>query len=143
MDLIYLNIPQPVARGRVCSYIASKLLRNPSLVYLIKNTDNIVVSGSKNNFEEELKTKRNRGSRRWGPFYPRLEDDQIRRCLRGMVSWTTKKGKEAYKRFFTKGEPYKIKEILLKQKIVVRRVLSEEFNTRVLSKYSPSIYVEK
>jgi len=149
MKLIRLFLPEKISRGRLCSDLAKKLLSNPNIAYLIENKENIVVSGSLKDFQSKIKIRRQRGSRRWGPHYPRLEQDQIRRCLRGMVPRETKRGKEAYKRFFTIGEPQKIKQILLKRNIrkkglETKEVLIEKlvFESK-LSHYPPSRYARK
>ena len=143
MELIYLNVPEIITRGRICSSIAKVLLNNENIAYLIKNPENIVVSGSKSSFQKDFKAKRARRSRRWGPFYPTKENEQIRRCLRGMINRNTIKGKKAYKRFFTEGTVEKIKRVLGKQGIEVKKVSHVDFNLKSVSKYSPSIYVEK
>ena len=37
-------------------------------------------------------------SKRKGPFYPRRADLLFKRCVRGMIPWTSTSGREAYRR---------------------------------------------
>jgi len=141
MKLITLNISKPVSKGRICSYLSKNLLLDPTIVYLLKNIENVVTSGSREDYQAKLKIKRARGSRRWGPHYPSSFSDQLRRCLRGMVSFKSRRGKAAYKRFFTVGTSETITKVLLKQGIKVKQSIQEDF-TGPISKYPPSKYVE-
>ena len=60
----------------------------------------IVITGVKEQVFADFKAKVDRGdtTKRKGPFYPRRADLLFKRCVRGMIPWTTTSGRDAYRR---------------------------------------------
>ena len=64
----------------------------------IINAEKVVVVGRKKEVLDNYKRKYVRGTSVGGPFILRGPDRLVRRCIRGMISYKTPLGKEAYKR---------------------------------------------
>ena len=112
--LFNIVLQEPIPMGRICSYFAKLLLKEKEFfVYL--NCDNVVVTGKRKTVEKERQEKRKRGSRYKGPFFPNGKEERIRRCYRGMVNYTTRRGIDAYRRFFTSGGFENMKKKILKR----------------------------
>ena len=82
--------------GRLASYVAKNLLKGEEIV--IVNAEKSVIVGNKKRIIEEYMARRNIGSVRKGPYYPRMPDRILRRTVRGMLPIKKAKGKDAYKR---------------------------------------------
>ena len=61
--------------GRLASVVAERIMDGEEIVVL--NAEAIVITG---------------------PFYPRRADLLFKRCVRGMIPWTSTSGREAYRR---------------------------------------------
>ncbi|MDG6218535.1 MAG: 50S ribosomal protein L13 [Candidatus Thermoplasmatota archaeon] len=82
--------------GRLATSVAKYLL-NGDEVHVI-NSEKAVVSGKKKMIRNEYKEKREIGTYRKGPFFPRSPDRIVKRSIRGMIPYQTPHGRAAYKR---------------------------------------------
>jgi large subunit ribosomal protein L13 len=82
--------------GRLASHVA-KLLLNGTEVTIV-NAEKAIVSGSKKSIIDEYYQKRRVGSKRKGPYYPRMPDRILKRTIRGMIPYKKPSGKQALKR---------------------------------------------
>lgn len=82
--------------GRLASYAAKKALAGEKVI--IVNAEQAVVSGDRKRVEAKYLHKLKRGEARKGPFFPRRADMIVKRTIRGMLPWKTKRGRKAYKR---------------------------------------------
>lgn len=82
--------------GRLASKVAKMLLNGESVV--IVNAEKAVILGNKHYIIEKYKERREIGSVRKGPRYPRMPDRILRRTVRGMLPMKKSSGKEAYRR---------------------------------------------
>ncbi|HDM66907.1 MAG TPA: 50S ribosomal protein L13 [Thermoplasmatales archaeon] len=82
--------------GRLCTYVAKALLKGEEIVII--NSEKAVISGKKNMIKEEYKQKREVGTYRKGPFFPRMPDRIVKRTVRGMLPYQTPHGRAAFKR---------------------------------------------
>lgn len=82
--------------GRLCTNVAKRLLKGEEIV--IVNSEKAIISGKKNKIKEIYKQKREVGTSRKGPFFPRMPDRIVKRTVRGMIPYQTPHGRAAYKR---------------------------------------------
>ncbi len=82
--------------GRLASKIARELLEGEEIT--VVNAEKAVIVGSKDYIVGKYTERRNIGSVRKGPHYPRMPDKILRRTVRGMLPMKKSKGKNAYKR---------------------------------------------
>ena len=82
--------------GRLASKIAKDLLNGEEIV--VVNAEKAVIVGGKDYIVGKYTERRNIGSVRKGPHYPRMPDKILRRTVRGMLPMKKSKGKNAYKR---------------------------------------------
>ena len=82
--------------GRLASRIAKDLLNGEEIV--VVNAEKAVIIGNKDYIIEKYVERRNIGSVRKGPYYPRMPDRILRRTVRGMLPMKKARGKDAYKR---------------------------------------------
>ena len=82
--------------GRMASFVAKKALEGETIV--IVNAEKAIISGNEENIKEKYKTRRDVGDRYKGPFFPRMPDRIVRRAIRGMLPYKTRRGREAYRR---------------------------------------------
>ena len=85
--------------GRMASVTAKRLLVGERLV--IVNAERAVVSGGRDSIFQHYQTERARGSKDWGPFFPRRPDRLVKRTIRGMVPHKRGRGREAMTRLLT------------------------------------------
>ena len=87
-----------LVQGRLASVVAERIMNGEEIVVL--NAEAIVITGGKENTYADFRAKVVRGdtTKRKGPFYPRRADLLFKRCVRGMIPWTTTSGREAYRR---------------------------------------------
>ncbi|HJJ55585.1 MAG TPA: 50S ribosomal protein L13 [Methanocorpusculum sp.] len=96
--------------GRLCSVVAQRVSNGEEIAII--NADKIIVSGARASILQEYYTKRVRGSVEGGPFYPRRPDHIVKRTIRGMISYKTRPGAEAFRRVKTYvGIPYEFKDM--------------------------------
>jgi len=84
--------------GRLASNVAEMIMAGDEVVVL--NAEGIIITGKKDVIFADFKAKVDRGdtTKRKGPFYPRRADLLFKRCVRGMIPWTTTSGREAYRK---------------------------------------------
>ncbi|HQD26823.1 MULTISPECIES: 50S ribosomal protein L13 [Methanoculleus] len=82
--------------GRMASIVAQRALAGEEIA--IVNAEKAIVSGSKAQVLENYNTKRMRGSREGGPFFPRRPDQIVKRTIRGMLPYKRERGVAAFKR---------------------------------------------
>ncbi|MFA6805254.1 MAG: 50S ribosomal protein L13 [Candidatus Methanomethylophilaceae archaeon] len=84
--------------GRLASNVAEMILSGEEVVVL--NAESIVITGERDKIFADFKAKVDRGdtTKRKGPFYPRRADLLFKRCVRGMIPWTTSCGRDAFRR---------------------------------------------
>lgn len=82
--------------GRLASNIAKRLLEGEAIV--IVNSEKAVVSGSRDAILAEYKNRRDRGTQRFGPYYPRVPHLILKRSVRGMIPYQSRRGREAFRR---------------------------------------------
>ena len=82
--------------GRLASTAAKALLKGESVV--IVNAEKAVITGARLGIIQEYRHKRELGTYRFGPFYPRRPDRVLRRVVRGMLPFYRAHGKAAFQR---------------------------------------------
>ncbi|MDD1671291.1 MAG: 50S ribosomal protein L13 [Methanomicrobiales archaeon] len=82
--------------GRMASILATRLLAGEEIA--VVNAEKAIISGTKARVFSLYRHKRERGSRGWGPHFPRRPDHIIKRTIRGMVPYKRERGSEALKR---------------------------------------------
>ena len=82
--------------GRLGSMVAKRLLQGEEIAII--NSEKAVVSGSRDAILEQYRWKRDVGTRRMGPFFPRMPDRLLKRTIRGMMDYQKPTGRLAFKR---------------------------------------------
>jgi large subunit ribosomal protein L13 len=82
--------------GRMASIVAKKLLNGEEI--RIINAEKAIISGRKDTTFGRYKGYVDRGSREFGPHFPRRPDQIVARTIRGMIPHKKMTGREAYKR---------------------------------------------
>lgn len=95
--------------GRIATVVAKRLLNGEEIA--IVNSERAIITGKKRRIKEDYRKKREVGSSRKGPFFPRTPDRILKRAIRGMIPYQTPHGRKAYKnlRVFI-GVPSQFKE---------------------------------
>lgn len=84
--------------GKLSAYIAKQLLNGEEVT--IVNANKVAVTGGRDFVLQKFLERRNIGSFRKGPFYPRTADQILRRSIGDMLPKKTTRGKEALSRCF-------------------------------------------
>jgi len=82
--------------GRLSTSTAKRLLKGEEIAVI--NSEKAIISGKKRMIKERYKEKRELGTYRKGPFFPRTPDRLVKRTIRGMIPYQTSTGRAAYKR---------------------------------------------
>ncbi len=82
--------------GRMASNVAKRLLNGEEIKII--NAEKAIISGGKDTTFERYKRYVERGSREFGPHFPRRPDQIIARTIRGMIPHKKAMGREAYDR---------------------------------------------
>ncbi len=82
--------------GRMASIVARRLLNGEEI--RIINAEKAIISGRKDTTLERYKRYTQRGSREFGPHFPRRPDQMVSRTIRGMIPHKKMTGREAYDR---------------------------------------------
>ncbi|MCL4310889.1 MAG: 50S ribosomal protein L13 [Candidatus Thermoplasmatota archaeon] len=82
--------------GRLSTYVAKQLLLGEEIV--IVNASKIAITGSRKFILEKFNHRRNIGSVRKGPYYPRTPDQIMRRSVSEMLPIKKTKGLDALKK---------------------------------------------
>ncbi len=85
--------------GKLASYVAKELLKQENIVIL--NAEKIIITGNRTDIlgkyltRRSIKPKQNPYHR---PKWPRVPNLLVRRVIRGMLPYSSSRGREAYKR---------------------------------------------
>ena len=82
--------------GRLSTNAAKRLLNGEEIA--IVNSEKAIISGKKSSIKNRYKKKREIGTYRKGPFYPKMPDQIVKRTIRGMIPYQTSHGRNAFKR---------------------------------------------
>ena len=85
-----------IVMGRLSTEVAKKLLKNEEVTII--NAEKVIITGNKTSIVEKYLKMRDVGSQKNGPFFPRAPDRILRRTIRGMMPYKTRKGKAAMKK---------------------------------------------
>ncbi len=85
--------------GRMASIVAGRALAGEEIALV--NVEKAIVSGNRAHVLSTYYTKRDRGSREGGPFFPRRPDHIVKRTIRGMLPYKRERGIAAFKRIKT------------------------------------------
>ena len=81
--------------GRLSTNTAKRLLKGEEIA--IVNTEKAIISGKKFVIKNRYKQKREVGTYRKGPYFPRMPDQIVKRTIRGMIPYQTPHGRTAFK----------------------------------------------
>lgn len=82
--------------GRLSTNTAKRLLKGEEIAII--NSEKAIISGKKTSIKGIYKKKREVGTYRKGPFFPRKPDMIVKRTIRGMIPYQTPHGRAAFKR---------------------------------------------
>jgi len=84
--------------GRLASYVAKEAMKGEDMV--VVNCEQIIITGNKKSIKDHFEERRTKvGSGQKGPKYSRVDEQIVKRAIRGMLSNHRKgRGKEAYRR---------------------------------------------
>ncbi len=82
--------------GRLSTNTAKRLLKGEEIA--VVNSEKAIISGKKSSIKAHYKQKREVGTYRKGPFFPRMPDHLVKRTVRGMIPYQTPHGRTAFKR---------------------------------------------
>ena len=82
--------------GRLASHVAQRLLAGEDVV--VVNAEKALVTGGKDDVIAHFRHRRDVGSGRKGPLYPRMPHMMLKRSVRGMLPYYKPRGRAAYKR---------------------------------------------
>ena len=82
--------------GRLASHVAQRLLDGEEII--IVNAEKAVITGGKDDIIAHFRHRRDVGSGRKGPLYPRTPHMMLKRSIRGMLPYKKPRGRTAYKR---------------------------------------------
>jgi large subunit ribosomal protein L13 len=82
--------------GRLSTNAAKRLLKGEEIAVI--NSEKAIISGKKPAIKNRYKQKREVGTYRKGPFFPRMPDQIVKRTIRGMIPYQTPHGRTAFKK---------------------------------------------
>ena len=82
--------------GRLSSEVAQLLLAGEEV--RIVNAEKVIVTGKREQVLNRYKEKREHGTARKGPYFPRMPDRLVKRTVRGMLPYEQAKGRNAWRR---------------------------------------------
>ena len=82
--------------GRLSTYTAKQLLNGEEIA--VVNSEKAIISGKKPMIKKRYQQKREVGTHRKGPFFPRTPERIVKRTIRGMIPYQTPHGRAAFKR---------------------------------------------
>lgn len=86
--------------GRLSSLLAKQLLDGEEIAVI--NAEKAVIVGSRREIEKRYRRKREvGGTKRKGPFFPRMPDQILKRTVRGMLPYQQPRGRTALKNLKT------------------------------------------
>lgn len=93
--MLYIDAENNVY-GRLSTYVAKKLLEGEEVT--VVNAASVIITGKKDVILKDFYDRRERGSVRKGPHYPRTPSGILRRSIGDMLPKKKNKGKAALKR---------------------------------------------
>ena len=86
--------------GRLASHLAQQLLEGEQITVI--NAEQAIIVGNKDEIQQRYKHKRERGgTKRKGPYSPRMPDQIVKRTVRGMLPYQKTRGREALRNLKT------------------------------------------
>lgn len=82
--------------GRMATQVAKRLLEGEEV--RVVHAERAVISGDRREIIGRYREKRELGTKRKGPFFPRTPDRIFKRTVRGMLPYQKPRGREAYAR---------------------------------------------
>ena len=82
--------------GRLSTNAAKRLLKGEEIAII--NSEKAIISGKKPAIKKRYTQKREVGTYRKGPFFPRTPERIVKRTIRGMIPYQTPHGRAAFKR---------------------------------------------
>ncbi|MCD6481123.1 MAG: 50S ribosomal protein L13 [Thermoplasmata archaeon] len=83
--------------GRLASLVAKRLLNGEEI--FIVNAERAIINGNKEEIISRYRRKREiGGTKRKGPYFPKMPHMIIKRTVRGMLPYQQPKGRNAYKK---------------------------------------------
>jgi len=82
--------------GRLSTFTAKRLLNGEEIAVI--NSEKAIISGKKASIKNNYRFKREVGTYRKGPFFPKMPDQIVKRTIRGMIPYQTPHGRTAFKR---------------------------------------------
>ena len=80
--------------GRLASQLAQQLLEGEQITVI--NAEQVIIVGNKEEIQQRYKRKREiGGTKRKGPYFPRMPDQIVKRTVRGMLPYQKTRGREA------------------------------------------------
>lgn len=93
--------------GRLASKVSKKAINGEEITII--NVEEAIITGNEEHILEKHEERYERGSKDWGPHYPRVPDRIVKRTIRGMVPHKQEKGKKALEKIKVRmGEPSEI-----------------------------------
>lgn len=83
--------------GRMATHVAKRAIEGDE-VHIVNAEKAIIVGSSREAIKEHYKFKREVGTIRKGPFFPREPHLLVKRTCRGMINYQSSAGRAAYKR---------------------------------------------
>jgi large subunit ribosomal protein L13 len=81
--------------GRLCTNVAKRLLNGEDVI--IVNAEKVLVTGGRVDIIRHFRHRRDVGTARKGPLYPRMPHMMLKRAVRGMLPHKRPHGREVYK----------------------------------------------
>ncbi|MBI2136136.1 50S ribosomal protein L13 [Candidatus Woesearchaeota archaeon] len=82
--------------GRMSTVVAKKALSGEKIDII--NCENALISGRRNMVLAHYRHKKERGTYKHGPFFYSMPDKFVKRTIRDMLPYRTKRGLDAYKK---------------------------------------------
>ncbi len=83
--------------GRMATFVAKQAIQGAE-VHIVNAEKAIIVGSSRKAIQDHYLFKRQVGTSRKGPFFPREPHMLVKRTCRGMINYTSPAGRAAYKR---------------------------------------------
>jgi len=120
--------------GRLGTHAAKRLLSGEEIV--IVNSEKAIISGKKLSIKNRYKKKRELGTYRKGPFFPRMPDMIVKRTIRGMIPYQTPHGRAAFKRLKCYiGIPEQFKGVNFEKIDIAKKTPADFLTIEELSKF--------
>jgi large subunit ribosomal protein L13 len=82
--------------GRLSTNAAKRLIKGEEITII--NSEKAIISGKKTSLKKIYTHKREQGTYRKGPFFPRTPDQIVKRTIRGMIPYQKSHGRAAFKK---------------------------------------------